>query len=490
MKLIIKLALFFSLISIYVATSGYAQKTAQDPKLKFKPDKAFRILQFTDIHWDSNIPASCRLVETLLNSVILAEKPDLIVFTGDIVTVSPAREGWLSIGKLMQYSGIPWAVTLGNHDDETDLSRENIFDLLETMPGFLGRKGSVSGVGNYVLPIQASSGDGLAALLYFLDSQAYTAIADAGYYDWFRFDQIQWYRNESIARNDKTKTDRLPALAFFHIPTPEWDRVFGNPGTIGLKNETVSSAAINPGMVASFIEMGDVMGAFVGHDHVNNYIGLYHGVALAYGQKTGFNSYGDLPKGGRVIELTEGERTFKTWIRTPEGEMFHYFYPYGVSFREQDYQFMSPTTNNDLKPGLKYSYHEGKFTSVDELMKSEVLKSGIVKVPEISSQAEKDYFGYVFEGFIEVKKKGLYRFSLKSDDGSVLWIGGKELINNDGTHGSLRKDAAIALDAGFHAFKLCYFDESLDQLLELNMAILGQEALYLKEEYFFHSSTE
>lgn len=156
MKLIIKLALFFSLISIYVATSGYAQKTAQDPKLKFKPDKAFRILQFTDIHWDSNIPASCRLVETLLNSVILAEKPDLIVFTGDIVTVSPAREGWLSIGKLMQYSGIPWAVTLGNHDDETDLSRENIFDLLETMPGFLGRKGSVSGVGNYVLPIQAS----------------------------------------------------------------------------------------------------------------------------------------------------------------------------------------------------------------------------------------------------------------------------------------------------------------------------------------------
>ena len=58
------------------------------------------------------------------------------------------------------------------------------------------------------------------------------------------------------------------------------------------------------------------MGVFAGHDHVDNYIGCLHSICLAYGSKTGLDNYGYLEKGARVIELYEGERRFKTWLRT------------------------------------------------------------------------------------------------------------------------------------------------------------------------------
>ena len=55
------------------------------------------------------------------------------------------------------------------------------------------------------------------------------------------------------------------------------------------------------------------MGVFVGHDHDNNYVGLHKNIALGFGQVTGADAYGELERGGRVIELYENKpNTFKT----------------------------------------------------------------------------------------------------------------------------------------------------------------------------------
>ncbi|MNW61811.1 hypothetical protein D3C74_398990 [compost metagenome] len=63
------------------------------------------------------------------------------------------------------------------------------------------------------------------------------------------------------------------------------------------------------------------MAAFAGHDHDNDYIGVLHGITLAYGRVTGHNTYGALQRGARVIQLTEGERRFETWIRQEDGSV-------------------------------------------------------------------------------------------------------------------------------------------------------------------------
>ncbi len=64
-------------------------------------------------------------------------------------------------------------------------------------------------------------------------------------------------------------------------------------------------------------EMGDIEGVFVGHDHDNDYAVMWQGILLAYGRYTGGNTvYNNLSNGARIIELTEGEKGFRTWIRT------------------------------------------------------------------------------------------------------------------------------------------------------------------------------
>lgn len=58
-------------------------------------------------------------------------------------------------------------------------------------------------------------------------------------------------------------------------------------------------------------------GIFVGHDHDDDYAVMWHGILLAYGRYTGGDTvYNNLPNGARVIELTEGKKGFRTWIRS------------------------------------------------------------------------------------------------------------------------------------------------------------------------------
>lgn len=69
--------------------------------------------------------------------------------------------------------------------------------------------------------------------------------------------------------------------------------------------------------------MKDVRGTFVGHDHINDYWGELHGIRLCYGRATGYNTYGKegFPRGARIIQLTEGEADFQTWLRLDDGSV-------------------------------------------------------------------------------------------------------------------------------------------------------------------------
>lgn len=84
-----------------------------------------------------------------------------------------------------------------------------------------------------------------------------------------------------------------PALAYFHIPIPEYNAVLMNPSTmVGEKQETICSASVNSGLFTSLVEAGDVKATFVGHDHVNDYCGNLLGIQLCYGGGIGYHTYG------------------------------------------------------------------------------------------------------------------------------------------------------------------------------------------------------
>lgn len=67
-------------------------------------------------------------------------------------------------------------------------------------------------------------------------------------------------------------------------------------------------------------------------------------------------------------------------------------------------------------------------------------------------------FALQFEGFIEIDQPGEYTFSTQSDDGSKLYIDGKEVVDNDGNHGVLEEAGSIKLTAGKHPIRIDYYN--------------------------------
>jgi len=309
-KKILLSALFLAGLNCFIST-------AQQPTLKFGTDKKFKIVQFTDVHIIHNNPKSDIALERIAE-VLENEKPDLVVYTGDVIFGKPAEEGIRAAMAPAVARNIPIAVTFGNHDDEQDLTRTELYNIIKTLPNsVISDNEELSGIGNYVLNIKASKGDKNAASLFCMDSHSYSKIKGIGGYDYLKNDQIAWFAAESRKSKTENNGDTIPALAFFHIPLPEFHQAVSDQNTtlVGHRKEKACSPELNSGMFTAMKEAGNIMGVFVGHDHDNDYAAYWKGILLCYGRYTGGDTvYNNLPNGARVIELNEGEHTFKTWI--------------------------------------------------------------------------------------------------------------------------------------------------------------------------------
>lgn len=299
---------------------------AQQPPLKFNKAGKFKIVQFTDVHYVHGNPKSEISVERI-NEVLDAEKPDLVLFTGDVIYGAPAEEGLRTILNLASSRKIPFGLTFGNHDDEQGLTRTQLFDILKTIPyNLTDSVVGVSGASNFILPLKSADGKKEAAVLYCMDSHAYSQIKDIGGYDYIKFNQVQWYRENSARFTRQNGGTPLPALAFFHIALPEYNQAASDEKAImvGTRKEKACAPELNSGMFAAMKEMGDVQGVFVGHDHDDDYAVYWKGILLAYGRYTGGDTvYNNLSNGARVIEMTEGEPGFKSWIHLKDNEIIN-----------------------------------------------------------------------------------------------------------------------------------------------------------------------
>jgi len=110
-----------------------------------------------------------------------------------------------------------------------------------------------------------------------------------------------------------------------------------------------------------------------------------------------------------------------------------------------------------LTPGLSYRTFAGKFSSVSEMEGAPVRQEGRNDGFSLPRGMPDSNFGILYSGFLKVPATGVYTFTLVSDDGSRLFLGDRLLADNDGPHGSIRKIAALALEAGFHPIRAYYF---------------------------------
>ena len=80
-----------------------------------------------------------------------------------------------------------------------------------------------------------------------------------------------------------------------------------------------------------------------------------------------------------------------------------------------------------------------------------------------------DHYAYEFTSYLNIPETAVYRFFINSDDGAKLYIDGKLLIDNDGSHSAARKGQKIALKQGFHEIKIEYFEDYMGQELKVRM---------------------
>ena len=84
-----------------------------------------------------------------------------------------------------------------------------------------------------------------------------------------------------------------------------------------------------------------------------------------------------------------------------------------------------------------------------------------------------DGYSARYTGQIYIANAGTQSFRLTSDDGSVLYIDGTRVINDDGSHGATTVSGTVSLTKGWHAIRVDYFDQGGPDQLTLEYAAPG-----------------
>jgi len=135
----------------------------------------------------------------------------------------------------------------------------------------------------------------------------------------------------------------------------------------------------------------------------------------------------------------------------------------------------APAGETATRPGVAYSYYEGVFSCVNDIRKGKYVSSGTMPAPSIAQAPQEDHFAYVFTGLILIPERGVWEFMTKSDDGSVLMIGDRRVVDNDGSHASVMATGRVALEAGLHPYTLLYFEDYEGQDLAWGWKAPGAE---------------
>lgn len=118
----------------------------------------------------------------------------------------------------------------------------------------------------------------------------------------------------------------------------------------------------------------------------------------------------------------------------------------------------------------------GEFNQPDSLV-----SSGLNILPPAIRSLYTQWYVVRCSGKLVITQTDYYVFDLTSDDGSMLYVGGSTVINNDGNHSVTTKSGFKLLRKGVHDFRLDYMQGPAGrQALTLKMSgsLLNRKVLY------------
>ena len=306
----------------------------------FTADRDIKVLQLTDVHIGGGY-LSAKKDKMALNCVaamVTAEKPDLVVISGDISYPVPFQAGTFNnlssariFARLMEQLGVYWTVSFGNHDTESYsyYNREKISDFYsdDSFKYCIYESGpeNVDGYGNQVINVKNSEGI-ITQSVYVFDSHSYVDGDFLGImwkYDNIHDNQVEWYRSTVKALNEQNnavlrslgreENSAIKSVAFLHIPLTEqrdaWyeyaqngftdtENVKYHYGVAGESGRVVYSGMGEDGLFEAMLELGSTKAVFCGHDHYNSFSVDYKGIRLTYSLSIDYLAYSGISKEG------------------------------------------------------------------------------------------------------------------------------------------------------------------------------------------------
>ena len=319
-------------------------------------DDGLKVMQLTDTHFGGGWMSLKKdsMAMNAIAAMITAEKPDLVIVTGDVAFPVPFKAGTFNnksgaklFAELMESLGVYWTVSFGNHDTEaySYYDREEIVEFYEQYPHCLVREGAadVDGSANQVFNIVKSNGV-ITRSLFTIDSHSYV---DGDYlgimwkYDNIHENQIKWYSDiiESNRNHNRMKlyassdsnflkenpTLNVPSSVFLHVPLAEYkdawneyvdngyadsENVKYNYGKAGESGQVIYHGLYEDDFFETMQELHSTDTVFCGHDHLNNFSVNYEGIDLTYSFSVDYLAYSGIYKlgsqrGCTIIEIDE-----------------------------------------------------------------------------------------------------------------------------------------------------------------------------------------
>lgn len=333
------ISVFLSVVMIFtMSLVAFAAVPGENDVLKFDENGEFKIFNICDIQ--DNYPIHKTAV-AFIKDMIEIHDPDLVILGGDNSTASKEtkEQAIEELCNIFVDSETYFTFVFGNHDDEQGVSREELLEMYKRFGGeyclAYDADPGLTGVATHNLTVKSSDGTRIAYNLYMFDSNSYTRDEEGNHlgYDCVHEDQIEWYKNTSAAVKEANGGETVPAMAFQHIVVQEaFEKLFiespFNLGSLtlnfdgkyytylpyvhdikdGFLLEAPCPGYYNYGQFDAFVETGDVVAVFSGHDHPNTYTVTKNGVDIVNTPGASFESYGDNSvRGLRMITLNEND---------------------------------------------------------------------------------------------------------------------------------------------------------------------------------------
>ncbi len=337
MAILMSIVMLFSLCAVASAASG------DNDVLKFDENGEFVIFNICDMQ--DKFPMH-ETTKAFVTDMLKIYKPDLVVLGGDntVASKETKADAVKEICDMFVENETYFTLVFGNHDDEQGVSREELLALYQQFGGkyclAYDAVEELSGVGTHNLTVKSSDGSKVAYNLYMFDSNTYVSDADGNHlgYDSVRPDQIEWYKNTAAEIKAENGGETVYAMSFQHIIVQDiYDMMFfKSPVALGeatlnffgrtytyfpyvhnIKDgfllEAPCPGYYNFGQFDAFVETGDVVATFSGHDHLSSFTVEKDGVDIVNTPGCSFESYGDnATRGIRMLTINEADTSVYT----------------------------------------------------------------------------------------------------------------------------------------------------------------------------------